>query len=258
VRTFVDELRVRPCGACRLDVIYAPEGDDGNCVQLEVSPVLGVDAVARVGPRRVAWGWAHTGRFWRVHRFDTDPLAYAFLEHTCSGSTVSRKGTRMTADPFGTAAPPGATGPSCEELEGKLILLTVHSIDRGIVTKFGAADAARCDVVDLMSGEVHTDTLLFGKVLVNQLAAGTRYVGRLGKGQAVPPNSPPWVWVDGDDSDKAVAVRYLTYAASQSVSTPAAPAPTAQPAPAPAFTPAPPAAPATPAAPPAAAPPWAQ
>lgn len=254
MRTFVEVLNVRACRWCGADIVDPGEDVDAGVIRLDPVPVLGVDAVRKTAPV-VAWGWSYTGRYWRVHRFADDPLAYAFLEHSCSGDSLT-KGDSMTADPFGSAAPPGATGPDCAELEGKLILLTVHSIERGVVTKFGPGEAVRCDVVDLGTGEAFADNLLFGKVLVNQLTPGIRYVGRITKGQAVPPNSPPWTWADGDENDKAVGVRYLTYAASQSVaSAPAAPAPAPVATP---VAPAAPVAPVAPAAPVAAAPPWAQ
>jgi len=257
MRSAVELADVRPCRWCGVDALRVLDVD-GDIILLDPMPVLGEDVARFVGPARVPWGWRLDGRYWRRHNFAAAPHRYGFRDHPCADQPARKGTTRMTTpDPFGTAAPPGASGPAMAELEGKLLLVTVNAIERGIVTAQGVADAAKVDLVDLTSGEVHANAALWGKVLVNQLTAGVKYVGRIIKGQATGSNNPPWTWVDGDANDKATAVRYLTYAASQSVATQAAPAPAAQaPAAAPAFTP--PAAAPVAAPPAAAAPPWAQ
>jgi hypothetical protein len=102
VRAFVEVVRVRACFTCGVDVIRLP--DDYDTALLDAVPVLGVDAMRQVGPGRVAWGWAFTGRYWRVHNFTAAPDIYAFLAHTCASSTPPPEGqramTNSVPDPF--------------------------------------------------------------------------------------------------------------------------------------------------------------
>jgi hypothetical protein len=113
--------------------------------------------------------------------------------------------------------------------EGKLLLLQFSRVERGIKTKLGPADACRMSlIVDLSSGQTWRESMIWGKALVNQfdgMEPGKFSVGRLAKGEPLQPGqSPPWVWIVGDDADRSVAERYLAQAAP----TPP-PAPTYQP-----------------------------
>jgi hypothetical protein len=154
-------------------------------------------------------------------------------------------------NPFGTPAPPGANGPSTEELKGKLLLINVASIEEIKATVHGDAKAVKCAVVELDgpdAGAEHPDCLLFSKTLTQQLATPQMYLGRLSK-DPIPGGKTAWHFTGAETDPAAVAIatQYLSYKAGQvPTAAPAAPA-------TPAFTP-PPAA----AAPAAAAPPWAQ
>ena len=108
------------------------------------------------------------------------------------------------------ATPATASGIRWEDLNGSLLLIEVDSLETGVTTKFGPADAIRANVTVLdgdRTGEEFNDTLVFPKVLVSQLRpnVGKKVLGRLGQGQAKSSQSPPWMLHDATDADKAIA-----------------------------------------------------
>lgn len=115
-------------------------------------------------------------------------------------------------DPF--AAPSTATGIKWADLKDSLLLIRVSSIENGIKTVHGDAQAARCDVTVLdgpQAGTAYIDTLVFPKVLVSQVKAnvGGMVLGRLGQGSAKPGQSAPWLLAEATDADKNTAREYL-------------------------------------------------
>jgi hypothetical protein len=119
------------------------------------------------------------------------------------------------------ALPATATGIDLNEINGALLLITVHKQEFGVQTSFGAQDPIRADVVVLdgaNKGTKHDDTLLFPKVLQGQLkssAGGKRVLGRLGKGEAKPGQSAPWKLTAPTEDDIATARKYDAYILTQ-------------------------------------------
>lgn len=116
------------------------------------------------------------------------------------------------SEPFGAPATPG-TGVDLKELNGALLLITVHGVEK-INTAYGPSDAIRCDIDALdgpSRGDTYTDTLLFPKVLYGQLKAsvGGKVLGRLGQGTAKPGQSPPWILAEATPADIAVGKQFL-------------------------------------------------
>lgn len=122
-----------------------------------------------------------------------------------------------TNDPFDA---PGKGGDRIhwDDVNGALLLFTVHSVERGIETTFGDADAVKCDVAALdgdHKGQTWDGALVFPRVLQSQLSGkvGGKVLGRLGKGTAKPGQSPPWTLEDPTEDDKAIARKYLAHVA---------------------------------------------
>ncbi len=129
----------------------------------------------------------------------------------------------MTA-PFSKPNPPGA-GIDLKPLTGALLLVDVHALEQGIQTTFGPTDAVRADVTVLdgpLAGERYRDTLLFPKVLQQQLRGqiGQKVLGRLGTGAAKPGQSAPWVLAEATDQDTKVAVAHLAQTTVSSAAPP--------------------------------------
>lgn len=108
------------------------------------------------------------------------------------------------------------------DLNGNLLLFTVHELVHDIPTKFGISDAVRADVAVLdgtTKGETYNDTLIFPRVLRSQLrdSVGEMVLGRLGQGEAKGGQDPPWLLFTASDDEKKIGERYLTYTAQQAV-----------------------------------------
>lgn len=113
-------------------------------------------------------------------------------------------------------APGSASGIKWEDLNGKLLLIQPLSEESGINTAFGPANAVRANVTVLdgpTAGEEFNDTLIFPKVLASQVkgncGSGRFNLGRLGKGNAKPGQSAPWMLGDPTDADKDAARAHL-------------------------------------------------
>jgi len=110
--------------------------------------------------------------------------------------------------------PGTSTGIQWGDVKGSLLLVTVHSLEPGIVTSLGEKDAIRADIVVLdgdQSGEVYDDALVFPRKLIGQLRPriGEKVLGRLGQGNAKPGQNPPWELTPATDADKKVAAAHL-------------------------------------------------
>ena len=126
---------------------------------------------------------------------------------------------------FVSAAPPSG-GVNWSEMKGKLIIFEPISLETGIQTAYGVADAVKANV-HVITGpgesEDHPDTLVFPKVLASQLKGqiGKKVVGRLGSGVAKPGQSAPHVLEEATPDDIKKAQEWL--AAQKPAVTSAAP-----------------------------------
>lgn len=114
---------------------------------------------------------------------------------------------------FAQPAAPGE-GIQLKDHLGALLLIDVISLETGIATTFGDADAIKADVSVIDgpgSGTDYSETLIFPKVLQSQLkrSVGQKVLGRLGQGQAKPGQSAPWVLNEASAEDIAKGEAFL-------------------------------------------------
>lgn len=101
----------------------------------------------------------------------------------------------------------GGSGVKPADLEGHVLVVEPLEYVPNISTSFGEKDAIRCNVHDITDKQSHEDTLFFGTALIGSFKKdiGKRLLGKLGKGEAKPGQSAPWVLVDLTGNEKAVA-----------------------------------------------------
>jgi len=97
-------------------------------------------------------------------------------------------------------------------LVGSLLLLDVGSLEVDIQTQYGSADAVRCDVTNLDTGQVWENTLAWGTVLITQLTPrqGQKVCARLAYGTAKAGRSAPYILTDPTPEDLAKANQWDT------------------------------------------------
>ena len=216
---------LRTCRHCGTPVRTAEK----NARVRTAFPVEGPIPPAQVTSKTWPAYWWHPRHGWvgRLAKYDhRHQDQELFVLHPCADhrhrpqpvTPDAPEGTppAMTLPTFGTPKPPGSSGPSSEELAGKLLLLNVLAIETGIDTAHGTASAVRCTVVELDTGVEHDDALLFSRTLTQQLVAGTMYLGTLTK-DAIGNGKTAWHFHSAADDAAAVAKaqQYLTYKASQ-------------------------------------------
>lgn len=110
------------------------------------------------------------------------------------------------------AQPASSTGFDLNENEGALLMIKPIELKEDITTTYGTSSAVEANIVVLDGpnvGERIDDALLFPKVLQGQLkkyiGTGQVALGRLGKGQAKPGQSAPWMLQDYTEQDAALA-----------------------------------------------------
>lgn len=93
------------------------------------------------------------------------------------------------------------------DINGHFVIVRVNSYEENIVTANGPANAVRCNVADLTTGEHHLDVLWFPKVLVASLRSqiGQMVLGRIAQGAAQPGKSAPWILEDATGNPEVVA-----------------------------------------------------
>lgn len=127
-------------------------------------------------------------------------------------------------------APPAPTsGDKVEwaDLNGRLLYITVLDLKRDIETVHGKSDAVSANVVILdgdRKGEELADILVFPRVLRSQLAQlvgkdDNVALGRLGKGNASPGKSAPWILQAATADDHEIGLRWEQHAAAQAAKT---------------------------------------
>lgn len=100
--------------------------------------------------------------------------------------------------------------------EGKLLLIYPQEYEKEFTTQAGTGPAVFGKIVVLDGPEsphVYDNAIMFGKVLTGQLrgnaGTGRANLGRLGKGEKKPGQSPPWTLAKADDNDKKIAREYI-------------------------------------------------
>lgn len=115
---------------------------------------------------------------------------------------------------FATPASAGS-GIKWADLDGALVVAVVNGIEDKISTSFGEReDVPRIDLHVLdgeAAGEEHNDTLVFPKVLGQQLRrrVGEKVLGRIGQGIAKSGQSAPWMLLPATDEDQKVGAKWL-------------------------------------------------
>lgn len=121
-----------------------------------------------------------------------------------------------------------ATGGSLKpaDVEGHLLVVEPLEYVANISTAFGESDAVRVNVHDISAQETHDSVLWFSSALVGSLkgSIGKRILAVMGKGQAKPGQSAPWVLVDATSNEQAVtaATAYLNGKTAATMAAPAA------------------------------------
>lgn len=124
----------------------------------------------------------------------------------------------MVYETDGFTQPAAATGFKITDHPGELFLIWPISLQEGILTDYGKADAIQARVV-LLSGteagepEEYDNTLIFPSVLVSTLRAslgtGKPVLARLGQGTAKPGKNAPWLFQPFTEDDAKIAQAYL-------------------------------------------------
>lgn len=114
---------------------------------------------------------------------------------------------------------------SAAEHSGNLLLFFPVEVRRGIKTSNGDTDAVRCArVVNLDTGRILHDTMIFGTALVPNIGGGAPdgvVLGRLGQGAAKNGNNPPWILLPHDEAELRVAQQWLAMDAQGQLQQPA-------------------------------------
>lgn len=101
------------------------------------------------------------------------------------------------------------------EHEGELLLIEPLSFEQGITTQMGTSDAVKANVIVLdgpTAGATFDDALIFPKVLQSQTKpkiGGGYVLGRLGKGEAKPGKSAPWMLHPFNEQDAQTAQNWI-------------------------------------------------
>ncbi len=99
------------------------------------------------------------------------------------------------------------------EHNGDLLLFFPTEVRRGIKTSNGDADAVACSrVVNLRTGRVLHNTLIFGTALVPNIGGGAPdgvVLGRLSQGEGKPGQSKPWILLPHDENELRMAQDWL-------------------------------------------------
>lgn len=118
-------------------------------------------------------------------------------------------------DPFDTAS--GMSGERVANLVGELLLITPLEFMPDFSTSVGKSDTVRVDLVILSgdrAGEEVPGMLVFQQALVRDLKRSLEkgskfFLARLGIGNKKPGQNPPYIFLQLEDDDRAVGVKYL-------------------------------------------------
>lgn len=121
-------------------------------------------------------------------------------------------------------APTTGTSISPVDVENHVLVVEPIEFCPKVTTAFGESDAVRFTVHDITDQTTYTDVLWFSKALVGmgQRNIGKRLLGVMGKGEAKPGQSAPWILIDATGNETAVQAATV-YLNSQTAATIAAP-----------------------------------
>jgi hypothetical protein len=126
----------------------------------------------------------------------------------------------------------GGDQPKVADLANQLLIIEPTEYKASINTVHGETDAVEVRVINIDTGEIHSELLFFNVALKNALKnkIGQKVLARIGQGTAKPGKSAPWILIDatGNPADLAKANAFVSAAAGRE---PAAPAPAAAPEP---------------------------
>ena len=122
------------------------------------------------------------------------------------------------------SAPSG--GIKWDENKGALLLIEPLSVETGIATTFGTADAVKANVSVIdPEGETFNDCLIFPKILQSQVRSqiGSKVLGRLTQGQAKSGQSAPWMLQEATAEDIAKGEAWVAKKSQPAITSAAAP-----------------------------------
>lgn len=115
------------------------------------------------------------------------------------------------------------------EIENHLLVVEPVEYIESMATQMGNSDAVRCTVHDITTKSTHSEVLWFSTVLVGSLRSriGAKVLGVMGKGEAKPGQTAPWILKDASGEPAAIeaAKAYLATASPTVAAAPVAAAP---------------------------------
>lgn len=119
----------------------------------------------------------------------------------------------------------GGDQPKVADLANQLLIIEPTEYKASISTVHGDTDAIEVRIINIDTGEIHTDILFFNVALKNALKnkIGQKVLARIGQGTAKPGKSAPWILIDatGNAEDLAKAKAFVTSHPAVSAATPA-------------------------------------
>jgi hypothetical protein len=110
------------------------------------------------------------------------------------------------------------------DLEGHVLVVEPIEYRPSVSTAFGDKDAIQVIVHDISEKTSHDDVLFFGSALIATLKRdiGKKVLAKMGKGEAKPGQSAPWILIDLTTNEKAVAAAttYMNTRTAASLSSP--------------------------------------
>ena len=126
---------------------------------------------------------------------------------------------------FASPSTGGGTVLKPADVEGHLLVVEPMEFIASMATSMGESDAVSVTVYDITTQETHESVLWFSRVLVGSLKARIcqKVLGVMGKGEAKPGQTAPWVLKDASGEPKAVkaATDYLVANVAEQLAPPA-------------------------------------
>ena len=112
------------------------------------------------------------------------------------------------------------------DLEGHVLVVEPIEYLPSVITEYGDTDAIQVTVHDISEKTSYDDVRFFGSALIATLKRniGKKVLAKMGKGEAKPGKSAPWILIDLTTNEKAVAAAttYMNTRTAASLSSPEA------------------------------------